>query len=232
MNDPKEHERRPESETFLIEEYKHVLESFWRSEELGERRVNFFITLTTAVVAAFAALSAKGDAGLGEKADLIFIYGLLSMLVFGGMTLARIIRRNLESHKYIRAAGRIRRYFADRDEQVRFHLYFEPRDDKPIRKKEWKDIISVGTGGLLETVALVNSLIFAALIAKWMTWPVGLIGFVVAWIAQFIYVKLRYEAGKPKKEEVRFPGNLSSLDHPIREPENGCEANRPADPDS
>ncbi len=207
MNNSKEQERQPHSESFLLEEYKQVLDSFWRSEELGERRVNFFITLTTAVVAALVAIRGKEGAVSNGKVDFIFFYGLLSMLVFGGMTLTRIIRRNLESHRYIRAAGRIRKYFTDRDKQVRLHLYFEPRDDKPIREKKWKEIISAGTGGLIETVALVNSLIVAALGAMWMTWPVGLVSFVVAWIAQFIYVKHRYERGRPTQDEIRFPGN-------------------------
>src|SRR5690349_3354018 len=37
---------------FLLEEYRHVSASFLSLEELGERRVNFYITLATALLAA------------------------------------------------------------------------------------------------------------------------------------------------------------------------------------
>lgn len=46
---------------FLLTEHKLIQESFWRNEESGEKRVNFFITLVTAVIAALVALGINGD---------------------------------------------------------------------------------------------------------------------------------------------------------------------------
>jgi len=198
---------------FLLAEYRSHLDSFWRSEELGERRVNFFITLTTAVLAALA-IREKGILVSGGKVDLIFFYGLGVLLLFGVVTLARIIRRNLVSHEYLRAVGRIRRYFTDKDQQILRHLYYGPYDDRPQRQKEWHQIFSLGTGGLVETVALVNGLIVAALCALlalprslWMGGLSGLVGFIAIWIVQFIYVKYRYDKGRPTADEIEFPGD-------------------------
>lgn len=214
MDDQRINDQQRLSADFLLAEYQRLLNSFWHTEELGERRVNFFITLTTAVIAALAAIRKEGISVSVGKVDPIFFYGLGSVLLFGIVTLVRLIRRNLESHKYLRAAGRIRKYFTERDEQILSHLFFEPRDDKPIRKKDWKDIFFLGTGGLVETIALVNSLIIAALCAlftvsalRWNIWLIGLAGFIAAWVLQFIYVKYRYKKGSPKENEIKFPGN-------------------------
>jgi hypothetical protein len=182
---------------FLLAEYQSHRDEFRRSEEVGETRVNFFITVTTAVLAALAIR----DQGIwaGGTVDPIFFPGLGALLLFGVVTLMRLIRRNLVSHEQLRAMGRIRSYFA-RDEQILQYLYYEPRDDSPCREKEWDQIFSLGTGGLVETVALVNGLIVAAFCAlfalsypKWNIWLVALLGLITAWIGIFIYVRNRYD---------------------------------------
>lgn len=209
MDDQPKDDRQQHSVSFLLEEYKQLGESFLRNEELGERRVNFFITITTAVVAGLAAIWKVSDGGF----DLaLIIFGLAAVLLFGIVTLVRIIRRNLVTHEYLRALGRIRGYFAKRDRKIRNILPYPPYDDQPQREKKRKDILSLGTGGLVEMVALVNSLILAAifmLLARCRPWWVlvvlGLVGFLAAWIYQFIYVMYRYHKGKPKRDEIRFP---------------------------
>ena len=201
------------SDSLLLAEYHRLIDSFWKSEELGERRVTFFITLTTAVITALVAIRGKEISFESVEVGTIFFLGLLSLLLFGIVTLTRIIHRNLESHQYLRAAARIRRYFTDRDETILGYLYYGPYDDQPHRKKEWREIFSRGTGGLVEMVALANSLILAALFALlasyffpwWVFVPLGLLGFILAWICQFICVKHCYEKEKPKKEEIMFP---------------------------
>lgn len=198
---------------FLLEEYRYLTESFLRNEELGERRVNFFITLTTAVIGGLAAIWKVSDGGVDPK---LIGFGLVAVLLFGIITLVRIIRRNLVTDEYLRGLGRIRKYFADRDPkrdpEIQLFLPYPPYDDK-ARTKEWKDILSPGTGGLVEMVALVNSFILAALfmlLAHYRPWwvivPLGLIGFVVAWFYQFVYVMYRYDRQKKKiKQEIKFP---------------------------
>jgi len=211
MRDQPADDQKQHSASFLLEEYRHLTESFLRNEELGERRVSFFITLTTAVIGASVAFQEV----LGGTVDpSLFLLGLLAILLFGIATLVRMIHRNLKTHEYLRALGRIRRFFADRDPGIIAHLPYLPYDDRPQRKKEWsiRSICSFGTGGLVEMVELMNSLIIAALLVVsthdyrwWVFLPLGLIGFAAAWIGQYRYVMYRYEKGKPKKEEIRFP---------------------------
>ncbi len=202
MGHQKAGEPKGHSVSFLLAEYQNHKDEFRRSEQVGETRVNFFITVTTAVLAALA-IRKEGfwleTEGSERIVDPIFFNGLGALLLFGVVTLMRLIRRNLVSHEHLRAMGRIRAYFA-RDQQILPYLYYEPRDDKPCREKKWNHIFSLGTGGLVETVSLVNSLIVAAFCAlfalsypEWNIWPVALLGFITAWIGIFIYVRNRYD---------------------------------------
>jgi hypothetical protein len=91
-------------------------------------------------------------------------------------------------------------------------LSYPPYDDQPKREKKWKDIWSLGTGGLVEMLALVNSLVLAAIFmlltrspSGWIVVPLGLTGFAAAWIYQFVYVMYSYNKGKPRRERIRFP---------------------------
>ncbi len=201
---------RQNSVNFLLEEYKSLQESFLRNEELGERRVNFFITLTTAVIGTLAAIWEVANDGIDR---IFFFLGLVLVFLFGIVTLVRIIRRNLVTHEYLRALGRIRRYFADTDPAIQRFLPYPPYDDRPQREKKWKDVLSLGTGGLAEMVSLVNSLILAGIFALagqcrpwWVLVLLGFLGFMAAWIGQFWYVMYRYDKEKKEIEKtIKFP---------------------------
>ena len=148
-----------------------------------------------------------------DRFDPIFLlFGLILVFLFGNATLVRIVRRNLATHDYLRALGRIRGYFTEKHPEIEKGLFYLPYDDQPKRQKTLRDILSLGTGGLVEMVALVNSLILAALCTLyarchpwWMVVSVGVIGFAGAWIYQFLYVMYTYDKKKPKNEEIKFP---------------------------
>ena len=73
MDDQEIQDQQKQSVSFLLEEYKHLAESFLRNEELGERRFNFFIALTTAVIGALVAISKVFD----SEVDPIFFFFVL-----------------------------------------------------------------------------------------------------------------------------------------------------------
>lgn len=204
---------------FMLKEYDHHLKEFERSEEIGEHRVNFFITLVTAVSGALGVFLFKCDKfDVREKtANLILISAFLALLIFGFLTLVRIVHRNLISHKELRAMGRIRRYFVEKDPEINKYLQYSPRDDKPIRMKKWREIASIGTGGLVETTMLVNAFLTAVLAVQIYNYFVrsidfiiiaGISGFLLAWTLQFVFVKLRYDRGRPKRSEIRYPSDF------------------------
>ncbi len=145
---------------FLIAEFNELLSSFRHTEELGEKRVEFFITLTTAVLGAVVLLDRITGA--------VAIAALAMLLIFGLLVRKRIIRRNIKSHEYLRGTDRIRCYFASMHPEWEEYMFTAIRQDEPTRTSQIGgpiSCLSFGTGGLLQVVSLVNSLLGGALAA-------------------------------------------------------------------
>jgi hypothetical protein len=156
----------PKAADFLIAEYQGLVESFWKTEELGDKRVEFFIAIVTALLGAMVLLE--------RVAGLEMLGALLALLALGAVVAKRILRRNLKSHEYLRAMGRIRRYFDEQSSNALWkYMYQPPCDSRPTRLDRFNEmknkhrifwVLHWGTGGLLETVCLVNSLLGAGLL--------------------------------------------------------------------
>jgi hypothetical protein len=212
MGNQETDEPKGHSVDFLLAEYRYLGDCFWRNEEIGERRVNFFITLVTAAITALVALATSKDGNLRED-DVYFtaVFALLALLSFGIVTLLRMIHRNTVTDEYKAAMETVRSRFREWDEEPL--QGYQPFEKGKPRK--------LGTGGLVDMVALVNSVIVAALcvlLAYFQPGPdlvlpglvgfvaalivqfvpglgialSGLVGFIAALIVQFVYVRCRY----------------------------------------
>ncbi len=140
---------------FLIEEYRLFTQSFWKNEELGERRVNFFITLATAGLAAVVALAGIKPASLGPQGvKQIAPCILAGLLAFGIVSYLRIRQRNAVTDEYKRIVAYLREKLRQRDVALEeYALPFGPSTHWLLR------------GGLLQTVAVINSVILTAVLA-------------------------------------------------------------------
>lgn len=133
---------------FLIAEYQHFADSFWRTEELGEKRLNFFISLLTASVAGLVVL-ATSDTNLSDgQVQGIIVGAGVALFLFGLSTFLRMLRRNEVTDQYKRAMGQIR-------DRYRIEGY-APFEKLPRR---------LFTGGLAQTSALLNSIVAGAVTA-------------------------------------------------------------------
>jgi hypothetical protein len=182
-----ESKRGPKTEEFLLAEYRNLADSFWRNEDAGERRVNFFITLVTAVISALVALATRATDLRSDVVSALVIFALLALLAFGVITLLRMMRRNRATDEYKRAMAQVRKFFKEEDERL--------RDYQPFPKSAR----TIGSGGLAEMVAVFNALIVAALgvvlaisLALWMAALAGVVCFVAAIIVQFRFIASRY----------------------------------------
>ena len=125
-----EKDQASDTGAFLRAEYQHLANSFWRNEEAGEKRVTFFITLVTAVIAALVTL-AKSENGLlykicGENGIYgIAGYALLALLLFGITTLRRMIKRNQVTDEYKRVMDMIRSRFRNWDSWLQDYQPFD-----------------------------------------------------------------------------------------------------------
>jgi len=138
---------------FLLEEYRYFSDWFKRSEETGEKRLNFFITLVTAIIAVIMALitSTTEFPEILSTYTPIIISLLLSLLVLGILTFGRIIKRNKDSDGYKKDIDHIRSFFKDKykKELQDYRFYHEIKGRKIL------------TGGVADMIISMNSILFA-----------------------------------------------------------------------
>jgi Ca2+/Na+ antiporter len=149
---------------FLLAEYHTMENHLWKNEELGDRRVNIFLTVASAVMAASASLMAGEDfftvtGTLNPKLFWIIFFSLTAVFLFGLLTLSRIIRRNLETDSCKMALDRIRLYFLRLNPNIFPYLPFDPHKKIPQRRAH---LLAFGSGGLVQTIVFINCLLLAA----------------------------------------------------------------------
>jgi heme exporter protein D len=178
---------------FLIADFQHWSESYWREEEVGERRVNFLVTLSTAVIAGLVALHEVH--GFGAGFFWVAAGALLSLLTLGIVTLMRVLRRNEKVDGYIHAIRTYRRHFVS----------------EPLLKKVLEEVPpprTLATGGLALMVSCMNGLVLAALGALvgtrfggqppgkvWLAFGLALVAFVLGLTIQLLCVRHRSRKG-------------------------------------
>lgn len=208
---------------FLTAEYQYHFAEYQRLEQIGETRVNLFIAIAAAVFggSSFVIMNPLIDSRNDILNHFLLTYNILFFafclaFLFGLITIIRLINRNLDSYKHKRAMGRIRHYFAFKiAPQIRDYLYDEPYDDLPIRQKKLVELVNMGGGGLIETVALINSFLGASIILILLVIlgiSFSILTFVAVgfgtlfsiWILQFLFVKLRYERSEPNTNQIKF----------------------------
>jgi hypothetical protein len=185
----------------LLAEHREAYAMYRHSEELGERRVNFFITLTTAVIAALA-IRVEGVTERGEV-DVLFFMFLPALLLFGVLTLRRIILRNQRSSRQLRAVHRISAYFVKSGSEACAHLeFFDPERQSFGRERKWSQLFTAGNGGLAETVSLMNALLLSFLVGlivyetakdETAAFLAGAGALVAAWVIEFALIKRAYD---------------------------------------
>jgi 8-oxo-dGTP pyrophosphatase MutT (NUDIX family) len=202
----------------LLEDYKYLCDSFWKNEETGEKRVQFLITLVTAVMAALATLLSTsikdGNAdNVISRIEIIIpiiLFSLLSLLMIGIITLLRILKRNEVTDGYKYEMDEIRQRFKDYFDKDLGILY----NYNPFIKKSIIRLPIRKLGGLAHTVAVINSIIissFAAIImlndSNQLTKNaifITIITFIFSFIIQFFYIWIRDDRYKNYLEMTKY----------------------------
>jgi len=93
----------------LIADLEHFGESLFRNEEVGEKRLNFFLTLLTAAIGGLVTLHSGKDNPLGHAALMQITEAVLfGLLLLGFMTYLRLLHRNRVTDQYQRTLKHIR----------------------------------------------------------------------------------------------------------------------------
>jgi len=133
----------------LIQDYQHLSDSFWKNEQSGETRVNWFIGIVAGVCGGLVTLRTAERRPCGEMLHLVLTAALLALLAFGFVTLARISMRNRATDEYKEELKRIRHKLKalSREDLIQDYFLFT-RIDSGRR-----------FGGLAHVVAVINSII-------------------------------------------------------------------------
>jgi hypothetical protein len=231
INDNENNNKNKQIIEFLQKEYDNLTQLITENEQLGERRIQFFLSLVgvvTTLIGIFGISELNFDFKKDENKQkfqiiiIIFTIVIMILIPFGIMTLKRLINRNIITDRRILDLEYIRNYFKKyASTELKKYFPFQEYDFNRCRTLEWKEIFLTKGGGLIETVALINSII-GGLISGAIVFFVILqtsknildnsiiyyiififiVTCIVIWILQFCYVKNEYakECTNRKKE--------------------------------
>lgn len=155
----------------LLEDYRYRAEAMKNSETIGETRLNIFVGLATLLLGAVVSLSTEEFGPKGDALKLIVLAVFLTLLVFGFLTLLRILIRNERTDECKRDLDHIRQSFKqlfDENESLTgyypvgyYHLSRQSSSNSclashlPLRR----------FGGLAHMMSAINSLLVAGFVA-------------------------------------------------------------------
>lgn len=213
----------PEFLELIKAEYEDLTTSLRANEELGERRLDVFLTVIAAVIAAIGLASSRFE---DDQTTLVAmaLAAASVLLIFGLMTLRRVTVRNVTTTLYRNGLRRIRAFYLQLEPDAAKLLPYPPAE-KPMERKRgalaqrreptdkkrtswW----TLGTGGLLETVAAINCGL-AGVVAAAAIWLLGaaviislllaLVLVVGVWIAQMYWADETYKKLEDKRRDDR-----------------------------
>lgn len=196
------------NEDFMMKEFDRYSDLFKENENLGERRVNFYLTLITSVIAAlgittfFSNLTSNTE--IQTSSLLIFAsFILFGLFMYGFVTLRRIIHRNVVTDDYKVKLDIIRKQFG-----------IELNEPVPSRRKRViKEGLWIGNGGIVETIRFLNSLIIGVVCSIIWLYPASqleqtvsleviipfIIAFLGTWVGQTYFTNIYYIKEEKKK---------------------------------
>jgi len=146
-------------------EYKYLTEQFIANEEMGEKRVALFVSLTAGLGAAAVLAREKLANGSSVSFPEVFVAVNVAWLLFGYLTFLRIIHRNVTTDKYKRQLRKLREWFVEEgDAAARVLIPYDPYGPPDKRRKGLTFCgTKGGNGGYAELVGLINSVIAGTL---------------------------------------------------------------------
>jgi 8-oxo-dGTP pyrophosphatase MutT (NUDIX family) len=147
---------------FLLAELQHTTESFIKSEEDGEHRAKFFLTLVAGAGAVLAFVLGDRTAYQPDQIAWPVVLVLVALLAVGNFVLRRIAKRNKTTDEYKEHLRRMRGWFTpNRHDPRRAWVAFDP-----FREPEAREFSYWGpkTGGWVEMVLLVNAMLAGILV--------------------------------------------------------------------
>ncbi len=203
---------KEETKDFLLAEFELLREMRDRVINRSEERIKFYFSLLSGA-GAFLALAPQFFT-TGQGFYIIILVVLIALLIFGVLTLDRLISGHVAARIYARGINRVRRYFVDNDKSITKYLILPSTDDIPelgiigftekkgantgnVSMMIYTNTILIGAICLITFVQLLNVQLIYAIIA------------IIIFVIISLFVHFRYYARQirkvQKKISVNFP---------------------------
>ncbi len=157
--------------SLLWKDYDHISKSLAENENVGEKRITFFLTLTTAIITAIITFNTTGKISTDIKL-LTSISAIFTLLAIGLIILLRMIKRNKITDEYKIALDSIRQRikdFSGSDWYLRDYTLLGQMKPGPLRGRNGKKTINRKNkprklGSLTHIMAILNSALATAII--------------------------------------------------------------------
>lgn len=143
----------------LLKDYDHFSEALFRNEDIGEKRLNFLLTLVTAVTAGLVALSTASNPPAFGTLNGISTCAVGFLLIIGVLTQLRIRKRDRVSDEYKAILTAIRSQLADPSTYLVADLLRPTSGGRSWRR--------LPGAGYAQTTGAINLLLLVALIYLW-----------------------------------------------------------------
>jgi len=151
---------------FLLRDFEHWSCSYATNEELGEKRLTIFTGLVAAVLAGLTVLATEGGSINWNRVEGVAPAALFGLMLFGLLTLFRVLRRNRVTTGYLHALATIREQFLEPELIAKLVEKIPKSAGRPL----WN-------GGLKHIVMVINiglaSLFWMSLNGMKLTWGAG-----------------------------------------------------------
>jgi hypothetical protein len=208
-------EVKPELINLVMAQYEDLVAAVRSNEELGERRLDAYLTVIAAVTAAVGLAAGGFESDLRPLIAMATVAAVL-LVTFGVMTFKRVIERNVTTTTYLNALRRIRAFFAQSQPEI-VSLFAFPPEHEPLRRRRGKPErglkrFGIGKGGLLETVAALNSVLISVVAggAAWLlgtpmeaALAIGTGAAAASWAAHLLAADRVYESINAERDDER-----------------------------
>ena len=147
-----------DEEKLLLAEYDHFGDGIFKNEEIGERRIEFFLTIATATLGGVVLLLTAKEVKLSnDDVRKVALAALLTLFVIGLVTFLRILQRDRVTDEYKAIQRYLREQLRQRSPALTEYAlpFIKTRRHKLLR------------GGIALTMAMINSVVLAFIAAVW-----------------------------------------------------------------
>jgi hypothetical protein len=120
---------------FMIAEYSEVFQEHRRLRDEGIKRLNFFVTLSTAVLGGLVLLS-EISSFMQSAFRWIVLLSIFLLLILGWDVYRYLVSREISSDFNMRTMGRIRRFFIGDDPRIADYFLWNTHDEPSIYVKK------------------------------------------------------------------------------------------------